>query len=86
MSRRIKQGETELADGREVGMSRVIELGRFGQVYVGRRSEDAKAPLDVRRSDGEWSFTWRTLTVIVSPPSAARLAELRRNGPQLRVV
>jgi hypothetical protein len=48
-------------------------------------AEDGKAALDVWRSGGEWQFTWKTLHVIVTPPSAIRRMELRRGGPRLRV-
>jgi hypothetical protein len=70
-------------------VSRLIGLERLGQVYVGWFAGDAEggnAPLELWRTGGEWSFTWRALHVIVSPPSVGWRLELRRNGPQLRVV
>jgi hypothetical protein len=67
-------------------MSKLIRVGKLGQVYLGWRNEDGKAPLDVWRSGGEWHFTCRALHVIVSPLSVGRRLELRRNGAELRVV
>jgi hypothetical protein len=55
-------------------------------VYIGWCAEDGKAPLDVWRTGGEWTLTWRSLRVIVTPPSVVRRFELRRNGSRLRVV
>jgi hypothetical protein len=49
-------------------MSRLIRVGRLGQVYVEWDKEDSKAPLDVWKEGGELLFRWKRLHVIASRP------------------